>query len=74
MDDGETIMVVLCYEVSAAGTSPDSEHAGLACALGCGSAYELGKLIAIVLDGHSRHQTLGSKDWWRSAFPGGTAS
>lgn len=74
MDEGETIMVVLCYEVSAAGTSPDSEHAGLACALGGGSAYKLDKLIAIVLDGHSRHQTLGSKDWWRSAFPGGIAS
>lgn len=74
MDDGETIMVVLCYEVSATGTSPDSEHAGLACALGCGSAYKLDKLIAIVLDGHSRHQTSGSKDWWRSAFPGGIAS
>lgn len=55
--------MVPCYEVSAAGTSPDSVHAGLACALGCGSACELGKLIAIDLDSHSRHQTLGSKDW-----------
>lgn len=42
---------------------PDSPvHAGLACALGRSSAYELNKLIAIVLDGHSRHQTLGSMD------------
>lgn len=55
--------MVPCYEVSAAGTSPDSVHAGLACALGCGSACELDKLIAIDLDSHSRHQTLGSKDW-----------
>lgn len=67
-------MVVLCYEVSAADTSLDSMHAGLACALGCGSACELDKLIAIDLDSHSRHQTLGSKDWWGPAYPGGTAS
>ena len=73
-------MVVLGHEVSAAGTSADSVHAGLACALGCGCVYALDKLIAGVLDSHSEISLWGLRtggdqpfleglllsSWWRS--------